>query len=163
MGRQLPEYGRPLGTTVATLTPGCELARSSELPRVGTPKWTQGIAVGYTVGGLDLVRGAFGDSTRFRSSRVEGTREWESRAAPQGSRIRDGPGSGLSCATASGVQSLSLSLPVCKVGLKQPPWQGGSRKQWGSGGWSWQSVERGACIATSVATSISISSASPPL
>lgn len=63
MGRQLPEYGRPLGTTVATLTPGCELARSSELPRVGTPKWTQGIAVGYTVGGLDLVRGAFGDST----------------------------------------------------------------------------------------------------
>ena len=35
---------------------------------------------------------------------------------------------------ASGIQSLSLSLPICKVELKQSPWQGGSRMQWGSGG-----------------------------
>lgn len=65
MGCQLPEYGRPLGTTlghtVATLTPGRELAQSRELPRVGTPEWTQGIGVGYTAGGLGLVRAAFGD------------------------------------------------------------------------------------------------------
>lgn len=65
MGRQLPEYGRPLGTTpgltVATLTPGREQARDTALPRVGTPKWTQGTGVGHTAGGLCLVRGAFGD------------------------------------------------------------------------------------------------------
>lgn len=65
MGCQLPKCGWALGSTpglmVATLTPGCEQARGMELPRVGTPKWTQGTGVGHTAGGLGLVRGAFGD------------------------------------------------------------------------------------------------------
>lgn len=65
MGRQLPKCGRALGSmpglTVATLTPGREQARGTELPRVGTPKWSQGTGVGHTAGGLGLVRGAFGD------------------------------------------------------------------------------------------------------